>query len=105
MPVEERILNEAHKRSCRNRETVEKSNQCGCFCCLAIFPASEVVEYIRGEETALCPRCHIDSVLGDASGFPIKKGFLQRMEEAWFADAKTVRFVDGHIVETEDRSI
>jgi acetone carboxylase gamma subunit len=33
---------------------------------------------------ALCPRCEIDSVLGDASGYPITHDFLSKMRHYWF---------------------
>ena len=33
---------------------------------------------------ALCPSCGIDSVIGDASGFPITEEFLVAMEARWF---------------------
>jgi hypothetical protein len=35
-------------------------------------------------QTALCPRCGSEAVLGDKSGYPINAGFLTRMNEAWF---------------------
>ncbi len=34
--------------------------------------------------TAECPFCHTDSVIGDASGFPITKDFLKKMKKRWF---------------------
>ena len=75
----------AHKASFRNREQIELSKQCGCFFCRSIFPASEVTDYVSREEpTALCPYCYTDSVLGDASGYPITEGFLKEMNKRWF---------------------
>lgn len=78
-------LEQAHKASSRNREQIERSKQCGCFSCCRIFPASEVTDYVSREEpTALCPYCYTDSVLGDASGYPITKEFLKEMNKRWF---------------------
>lgn len=75
----------AHKASFRNREQIERSKQCGCFFCRRIFPASEVTDYVSREEpTALCPYCYTDSVLGDASGYPITEEFLKEMNKRWF---------------------
>jgi hypothetical protein len=31
-----------------------------------------------------CPRCGIDSVIGDQSGFPITPEFPERMKRYWF---------------------
>lgn len=75
----------AHKASFRNREQIERSKQCGCFFCGRIFPASKVTDYVSREEpTALCPYCYTDSVLGDASGYPITVEFLKEMNKRWF---------------------
>jgi hypothetical protein len=36
------------------------------------------------EQTAPCPRCGIDCVIGDKSGFAITPKFLAEMSKAWF---------------------
>jgi hypothetical protein len=38
-------------------------------------------------QTALCPRCGIDAVIGSASGYPITQDFLQRMRADCFSSA------------------
>ena len=81
----DRIYKQAHDCSIRNKEQLEKSEKCGCFYCGEIFPPSEITDYVSdGEPTALCPYCHIDSVIGDASGFPITPRFLKDMNKRWF---------------------
>ncbi|HEY8601123.1 MAG TPA: hypothetical protein VIL85_22010 [Thermomicrobiales bacterium] len=83
----------AHRHCARNREEIARSELCGCFHCLAIFPPREVTLYMREAEeeddnagsTARCPRCPVDAVLGSASGFPITPAFLRRMQRYWFA--------------------
>jgi hypothetical protein len=61
---------------------------CGCFYCCAVFTPERIVDWtdeLGGEgQTALCPVCGIDSVIGDRSGFPISPEFLQRMKRHWF---------------------
>jgi hypothetical protein len=76
----------AHKHSFQNRDEVMSSVQCGCFYCGAIVPPAEVVDWVndKGGQTAICPKCRIDSVLGDASGYPITREFLRRMKQHWF---------------------
>jgi hypothetical protein len=55
-----------------NRDQVQKSGLAGCYYCRQVYRASEVEEYIDvNDKTAVCPRCGIDAVLGDASGLPI----------------------------------
>lgn len=80
---------QAHKHSLNHRKEVEASQNCGCFYCLSIFLPSQIKEWVDEDEedmgtTALCPKCGIDSVLGDKSGYPIYKDFLQTMNKIWF---------------------
>lgn len=74
----------AHKHCIRHRAEVEASEICSCFYCLSTFPPTEIVEWIDDGQTALCPRCPVDAVLGSASGLPITREFLERMHERWF---------------------
>ena len=83
--IDELQLKLAHDASFRNREQIEQSKQCGCFSCCRIFPASEVADYVSPEEpTAVCPYCHIDSVIGDASDHPVTEEFMKEMNKRWF---------------------
>ena len=36
---------------------------CGCFHCLQVYEAIEVVDWIDDGETPLCPRCGVDAVM------------------------------------------
>ena len=83
----------AHERSSYNRPLLEASERCGCFHCLSIYPPADIKEWIerglvRGKfkvhETALCPKCGIDSVIDDKSGFPLDEKFLTAMRQHWF---------------------
>ncbi len=81
---------EAHEHSIYHREEILSSKVCGCFYCLEIFSPSEINNWVDVPDdnnigqTALCPRCMIDSVIGDKSGYPITKDFLTKMKEYWF---------------------
>jgi hypothetical protein len=74
----------AHERSIHHHDEVVASETCGCFYCLAIFPPSAIEEWTDDDETALCPRCRIDAVIGSASGYPITREFLREMKSVWF---------------------
>jgi hypothetical protein len=75
----------AHWFCSHHRAQVECSAICGCFYCLAVFPPSDIKSWVgQGGQTALCPRCGIDSVLGSGSGVPITHDFLLRMKQRWF---------------------
>ncbi len=97
----------AHKFCIRNSEKLKNDNVCGCFYCLSIFHPSEIKKWLKEkrpietlnfsnnnlivkeweymeEQTALCPFCNIDSLIGESSGYPITKDFLIKMKEYWF---------------------
>lgn len=77
----------AHRNSSRHRDELARSRQCGCFYCLAMYAPSEITTWIDDGTTALCPRCGIDSVIGDASGYPIERWLLRAMKAHWFGPA------------------
>ena len=62
------------------------AERCGCFQCGSRFAPAAITEWVRDakDDTAFCPHCDIDAVLGDASGYPITPEFLQAMHESWF---------------------
>ncbi len=79
----------AHQHSSNHRKQIEQSEVCGCFYCLAKFKPSEIDEWIDENDdeigqTALCPRCGIDSVIGSKSGYEITTDLLKRMKKLWF---------------------
>ena len=75
----------AHKKSSYHREEVFNSSICGCFYCLSSFSPTDIEELTDEEQTAFCPKCGIDSVIGDLSGYPVEDPiFLQEMRMHWF---------------------
>ena len=86
----------AYRSLSNNWAQIQGSQSCGCCCCVQVFPADEVVAWTGldmdnlddpravNNQTALCPRCGSEAVIGDKSGFPINTHFLGRMNEAWF---------------------
>lgn len=92
--MEEYDLDAAHNASTFNKDIV-LDTKCGCFHCLEIFSPSEIEEWCceveDGEEvTAICPHCGIDSVIGESSGFPISRDFLQLMRQKWFGPYENI---------------
>lgn len=77
-------IRQAHRHCSQHREEILASDQCGCFYCCAIYPPAEIVTWIDNNQTALCPRCGIDSVIGSRSGYPITRQFLREMKRYWF---------------------
>jgi len=78
----------AHRHSIRHRAEIQASLLCGCFHCCAVFPPGRIEEWTDEEDgegqTALCPECGIDAVIGDQSGFEISSAFLSRLKFHWF---------------------
>jgi hypothetical protein len=77
-------LTAAHKHCIRHRHEIEASDICGCFYCLGMYAPAEIVEWIDDEQTAICPRCPVDAVIGSASGFTITRDFLRAMHDRFF---------------------
>lgn len=77
---------DAHKFSIRHKSKLLEDNLCGCFYCLRIFSPREITDWVNdiGDDTALCPYCGIDSIIGQSSGYPITLAFLERMNKQWF---------------------
>ena len=57
-----------------------------CFFCGKIFGSEEITQYIEDEEgdTAVCPFCKTDSVLGESCGYEITEELLKEMHDYWF---------------------
>lgn len=78
-------LKMAHKASSSHRSLLSQSDLCGCFYCEAMFSPGEIREYTDRGQTALCPRCSIDSVIPSAAGYALTAPFPSAMEKYWFA--------------------
>ena len=86
----------AFRHTTKNRAEIEASRLCGCCYCMQSFSTDEVVAWAgldfsqldnpdaADAETAVCPRCGGEAVIGDKAGFDITPQFLSRMNEAWF---------------------
>ena len=76
---------QAHKHSLCHRSSIMKDKKCGCFYCLKIFSPTEILDWIDDNNTAICPYCGIDSVIGESCGYPITTNFLNDMNSHWFS--------------------
>jgi len=77
-------IRDAHAHSIHHKQELLSSSDCGCFYCSAVFAPQQIQDWTDDGDTALCPRCGIDSVIGSAAGFPLTKEFLGRMKSYWF---------------------
>ncbi len=99
MKISKQVLEEAHDASFQNRRILEKSKKCACFFCNNIFSPAEIEEWChdRDGDTAVCPYCEIDSVIGDAAGYPLTEDFIIQMNLYWFGGSDKTG--DGHKIE------
>jgi hypothetical protein len=77
-------LHKLHKKSTRHRSVRSKSKICGCFYCFKELSFGQMVRWIDNNETALCPYCGVDSVLGFETS-TANQALLRDMHEEWFA--------------------
>lgn len=89
------------RHTTKNRAEVQASGLCGCCDCLATFRPQAVTDWLDADagllagepdgveieaSTACCPDCDMNAVLGSASGVPLTREFLRRMQANWFLD-------------------
>ncbi|MFA6542901.1 MAG: hypothetical protein WCS99_00645 [Limisphaerales bacterium] len=87
-PAEQRHA-QAFQHTLQNRAEVLASEVCGCYFCFNTFGPSAVREWydeidgrivVHSEgQTARCPHCHLDGIIGSASGFPITHDLLEEL--------------------------
>lgn len=73
-----------HRHARANRAELEESELCGCIACERIYSPTEITSWVRPGETAQCPHCGFDAVVGSGSGIPITPGVLARAHARWF---------------------
>ena len=75
---------DAHKFSNYHRHILRDSPFCGCFYSLDIFDYKNIQDWCDDANTALCPSCGIDAVIGLKSNDLITQEFLKAMQKYWF---------------------
>lgn len=74
----------AYAHTIRNRAELLKSHNCCCIDCRHIFPSEEVVDWIDDGQTAMCPYCDTDAVIGDASRYQFTEDFINPLHNEYF---------------------
>jgi hypothetical protein len=82
-------LKKLHKGSIYNLPLIETAHRCGCFYCLQTFTPSEITKWADKGQTALCPKCGIDSVLPSVTDPSI----LAVMNLYWFSELTSTKIV------------
>lgn len=72
-----------HRRSFRGKDWLSASQTCGCFYCLRAFDFEQINNWVDDDQTALCPYCGIDSVIGFDTAC-VDRDLLDAMNKRWF---------------------
>ena len=80
-------LKKLRDKSRRNRSALAESRICGCFHCLNEYPFAQITEWIDDGNTAICPFCGIDAVLGFETPTTDAQ-LLSKLHERWFGSPK-----------------
>lgn len=84
-PAETKLCVAAHVHASLHRVEVEASDRCGCFFCFRTFVPGAIKSWVDKNQTALCPSCGVDSVIGSASKHRLDDAFLRKMHGHFFA--------------------
>jgi hypothetical protein len=84
-PAESKLCVAAHVHASQHRGEVEASEKCACFFCFRTFAPATIKAWIDKNQTALCPACGVDSVIGSASQHRLDDAFLRKMHGTYFA--------------------
>lgn len=73
-------IKEYGKHSFKNRAALEENGKCSCYYCCATFDVEKIEEWTDDGKTAICPLCHIDSVVPGEVDYDT----LRKATEHWF---------------------
>lgn len=88
MTTSDKMLREVPIYSMKNKKFIEESESCGCYHCTQSFSKNEISQWTDNGQTALCPHCGVDSVLGQTCGIELEKENLQFIHNYWFKNDK-----------------
>lgn len=72
---------DAKDLSFHNNILLKNANYAGCYYCLNVIPVADISDYTDGGQTALCPKCSIDSLLPNITDINI----LKEANVEWFS--------------------
>jgi len=86
--IDKVLCDAAHVHSSRHRAEIQASARCGCYFCFHTFPHTAIKAWVDSDQTALCPACGIDAVIGDASNHRLDNKFLRQMHTHFFSSVR-----------------
>jgi DNA-directed RNA polymerase subunit RPC12/RpoP len=73
-------LAQLHRATNFNSFEISYSNRCACFNCGQSFAPAQITEWTDKDMTALCPHCHMDSVVPSYNGNPTDSESLAELK-------------------------
>jgi hypothetical protein len=83
MSLNKKIILDVPKRSFKNKSLIKSCNNCGCYNCKNIISSKEIKIWTDNWETAICPKCGIDSIIPESSDFKLNEEFLSEVHDYW----------------------
>ena len=86
MTITKKDILAAKKHAVNNEDEIKASDECGCFHCIEIFSKDEIEDWTETEDgmTAVCPKCDVEAVIGDAAGLALTEDFLDAVRNDVF---------------------
>lgn len=83
MSVTQKLIMEAPIYSMKNKRFIEESENCGCYNCMSVFSKHDITEWTDNGQTAICPKCNVDSVLSQTYGIELDEKNLKTIHDYW----------------------
>lgn len=77
-------LNILQAYSSHNKKYIDTADSCYCFHCKSSFKATDIVSYTDNGQTALCPKCHVDTIIPDSINHEVNESIIEEMNKYWF---------------------
>ena len=68
----------------KNKDAILSSKTCGCYNCLNVIQVEDIEFWTDDDETALCPKCTLDTLLAESLEIPLDKESLSKIRNHWF---------------------
>lgn len=81
--MSEDFIKKAPMSAFKNKQFVETSQTCGCYHCLKVIQTKDIEFWTDDDETALCPKCTLDTLIPESTGIPIDQESLVAIKNHW----------------------
>lgn len=91
-------LEAAHAYTFDNAQMLFARQSCVCIYCWERYESSEIIQISNSTlGTALCPKCGIDAIVGEISGFELSDEFIGKMYDRFFNSNEDYSHADSRL--------